>query len=58
MTGLAGVGVVAADRLLDLLGATARDYADLPDRGWIENAALQAPSPIFPRLDMPAAEPS
>jgi methionyl-tRNA synthetase len=48
----------SADKLLDLLGAKGRDYADLPDRGWIDSAQLQPPSPIFPRLELPAAEAS
>ncbi|MBA2919359.1 methionine--tRNA ligase [Sphingomonas sp. MAH-20] len=46
----------SADKLLDLLGATGRAYADLADRGWIETAVLQPPSPIFPRLELPANE--
>jgi methionyl-tRNA synthetase len=45
----------SADRLLDMLGALACDYADLPDREWIDGAMLQPPSPIFPRLELPAA---
>ena len=44
----------SADRLLDQLGATARTYADLPDRSWIDGAVLQPPSPIFPRLELPS----
>ena len=50
----------SADRLLDLLGVgtDARDFAALADRGWIENAVLLPPAPIFPRLDLPAADPS
>ena len=48
----------SADKLLDLLGAKARNYADLFDRNWIESAVLQPPSPVFPRLELPAAEAS
>jgi hypothetical protein len=39
--------------LLDMLGANGRNYADLNDRAWIDQTALQPPSPIFPRLEMP-----
>lgn len=46
----------SADRMLDLLGATGRNFADLDDRSWIDGATLQPPSPIFPRLELPAAE--
>jgi methionyl-tRNA synthetase len=44
----------SADRMLDLLGASGRTFADLDDRGWIGDATLQPPSPIFPRLELPA----
>lgn len=44
----------SADKLLDLLGASGRNYADLPDRRWIDTAELQPPSPIFPRLELPS----
>ncbi|HEV2569473.1 methionine--tRNA ligase [Sphingomonas sp.] len=44
----------SSDRLLDLLGAMGRNYADLADRSWIDTAALQTPAPIFPRLELPA----
>jgi methionyl-tRNA synthetase len=44
----------SADRLLDTLGAQARNYADLKDRRWIDSAQLQPPTPIFPRLELPA----
>lgn len=46
----------SADRLLDLLGTdvSARGFADLVDRNWLERATLQAPTPIFPRLELPA----
>lgn len=43
----------SADKLLDMLGANGRNYADLADRNWIGSAALQPPSPIFPRLELP-----
>jgi methionyl-tRNA synthetase len=43
----------SADKLLDLLGANGRTYADLTDRSWIDTAELQPPSPIFPRLELP-----
>ncbi|MBS0504984.1 MAG: methionine--tRNA ligase [Proteobacteria bacterium] len=46
----------SADRMLDLLGATGRNFADLNDRNWIDSATLQPPTPIFPRLELPAAE--
>ncbi|NNM75416.1 methionine--tRNA ligase [Sphingomonas sp. ID1715] len=44
----------SADKLLDLLGVDARSFADLDDRSWIDSAQLQPPSPIFPRLELPA----
>jgi methionyl-tRNA synthetase len=44
----------SADKLLDMLGASARTFADLADHSWIETAELQPPSPIFPRLELPA----
>jgi len=44
----------SADKLLDMLGADGRTYADLADRSWIDSAELQPPSPIFPRLELPA----
>jgi hypothetical protein len=37
-----------------MLGANGRNYADLADRSWIDGAELQPPSPIFPRLELPA----
>lgn len=46
----------SAERMLDLLGATGRNFADLTDRSWIDGATLQPPTPIFPRLELPAAE--
>ncbi|MFD1611911.1 methionine--tRNA ligase [Sphingomonas tabacisoli] len=44
----------SADKLLDMLGASGRVYAELADRNWIDSAQLQPPSPIFPRLELPA----
>jgi methionyl-tRNA synthetase len=44
----------SADKLLDMLGASGRTYADLADRSWIDTTQLQPPSPIFPRLELPA----
>ena len=44
----------SSDKLLDLLGATERNYADLTDRSWIGAAKLQPPTAIFPRLELPA----
>jgi methionyl-tRNA synthetase len=44
----------SADRLLDTLNAGGRNYADLADRSWIDTAHLQPPTPIFPRLELPA----
>ncbi|HEU4967432.1 methionine--tRNA ligase [Sphingomonas sp.] len=44
----------SADKLLDMLGAGARSYADLKDRSWIDTAEFRPPSPIFPRLELPA----
>jgi len=49
-----------AGRVLDLLGAEARDHAAIDDDGWYERQAvsgfrLATPMPAFPRLDMPAA---
>jgi methionyl-tRNA synthetase len=48
----------SADRMLDLLGVAsdARNYADLADRSWIDGVTLAAPSPIFPRLELPAED--
>lgn len=48
----------SSGKLLDMLGAAGRTYADLEDRSWIDSAELQPPSPIFPRLELPAAEAS
>jgi methionyl-tRNA synthetase len=45
----------SADKLLDMLGAVGRSYADLADHGWIDGTTLQSPTPVFPRLKLPAA---
>jgi methionyl-tRNA synthetase len=49
----------AAGRLLDQLGAEERDHAAIDDDGWIARQAasghrLAAPTPIQPRLELPA----
>jgi methionyl-tRNA synthetase len=49
-----------AGRVLDLLGAEARDHAAIDDDGWYDRQAasgfrLATPTPAFPRLDLPAA---
>ena len=49
----------SAGRVLDQLGAEARDHAAIDDDGWYERQAgsgfrIAPPSPVFPRLDMPA----
>jgi methionyl-tRNA synthetase len=44
--------------LLDMLGAAERSYAALADRSWLDGAALQPPSPIFPRLELAAGDAS
>jgi methionyl-tRNA synthetase len=44
----------SADKLLDMLSAEGRSYVDLEDRSWIDSAQFQPPSPIFPRLELPA----
>jgi len=48
-----------AGRVLDQLGAVERDHAAIDDDGWYDRRAasgspLATPSPVFPRLDMPA----
>jgi methionyl-tRNA synthetase len=53
----------SADKVLDQLGVTARDHAALDDHGWYEALAasgfrLAPPSPVFPRLEVPAEEPA
>jgi methionyl-tRNA synthetase len=42
----------SSDRLLDMLGANDRSYAALADRSWIDQATLQPPAPVFPRLEL------
>jgi methionyl-tRNA synthetase len=51
----------AAGKLLDLLGAEARDHAAIDDDGWYDRQAaagfrFATPTAAFPRLEMPAAE--
>ncbi|TKD50446.1 methionine--tRNA ligase [Sphingomonas baiyangensis] len=51
----------AAGRLLDQIGAEARDHAALADDGWYARLAEQgfriaAPVPIFPRIEVPDEE--
>lgn len=51
----------ASTRLLDQMGAEGRDFAALEDAGWYDRLAasgfvLAAPSPIFPRLELPAED--
>lgn len=48
----------SANAMLDQLGAEARDHAALADDGWYARKAgegfrIAAPTPIFPRLDVP-----
>ncbi|MDP1026181.1 methionine--tRNA ligase [Sphingomonas sp. KR1UV-12] len=50
-----------AGRILDLLGAEARDHAAVDDDGWYARQVaagfkLGTPAPAFPRLEMPAEE--
>ncbi len=52
-----------AGRILDLLGADARDHAAVDDDGWYARQAtggyrIPAPAPAFPRLEMPVEEPA
>ncbi|WP_375381975.1 methionine--tRNA ligase [uncultured Sphingomonas sp.] len=49
----------AAARVLDQIGATARDHAAIDDDGWYDALVdsgfrLAPPSPVFPRLELPA----
>ena len=49
----------AAGRVLDQLGADARDHAAADDDGWYDALAasgftIAPPSPVFPRLELPA----
>ena len=50
----------SAGKVLDQINATERDHAAIDDDGWYDRAAasgrIAPPSPIFPRLDMPAAD--
>ncbi|MBB4154042.1 methionyl-tRNA synthetase [Sphingomonas jinjuensis] len=51
----------AAGKLLDLLGAEARDHAAIDDDGWYDRQVatgfrFATPTAAFPRLEMPAAE--
>lgn len=51
----------AAARVLDQLGADERDHAAIDDDGWYDRLAASGfrfapPTPVFPRLEMPAAE--
>jgi methionyl-tRNA synthetase len=58
---IAPVVPAASAKLLDTIGAEARDFAALEDGGWYDRLiasgfTLAAPTPIFPRLDLPAEE--
>ena len=49
----------SAGRLLDLIGGADRDHAAIDDEGWYARLAdsgfrLATPTPIFPRLEIPA----
>jgi methionyl-tRNA synthetase len=49
----------AAGKVLDQLGAPERDHAAIDDDGWYARQAasglrIAAPSPVFPRLELPA----
>jgi methionyl-tRNA synthetase len=49
----------SAGKVLDQLGADARDHAAIDDDGWYERVAaggfrIAPPAPVFPRLEMPA----
>ena len=49
----------AAGKVLDQLGADERDHAAIDDDGWYERMAasglrIAAPTPVFPRLELPA----
>lgn len=51
----------SAGKLLDQIGADARDHAAIDDDLWYDRHAasgfrLSAPTPIFPRLDLPTGE--
>jgi methionyl-tRNA synthetase len=50
---------VAAGKVLDQVGADARDHAAVDDEGWYDALVasgfrIAPPSPIFPRLELPA----
>lgn len=50
----------SAGKVLDQIGATERDHAAVDDDGWYARHAasgftIAPPSPVFPRLEMPAA---
>jgi methionyl-tRNA synthetase len=50
----------AAGKVLDQLGADARDHAAIDDEGWYDRTAasdfrIVAPQGVFPRLDVPVA---
>jgi methionyl-tRNA synthetase len=58
---IAPVIPAASARLLDQMGAEGRDFAALEDGDWYGRLAgsgftLAPPTPIFPRLDLPAEE--
>jgi len=58
---IAPVVPAASGRLLDQMGAEGRDFAALADDGWYgrlvaSGFTLAAPTPIFPRLELPAEE--
>lgn len=49
---------VAAGKVLDQLGADARDHAAIDDDGWYDGHAasgfrIATPTPVFPRLELP-----
>ena len=48
-----------AGKVLEQIGAEARDHAAIDDEGWYDGHAasgfrLAAPAPVFPRLELPA----
>jgi methionyl-tRNA synthetase len=51
----------AAAKVLDQIGAEARDHAAIDDDGWYARQAasgfvIAPPSPVFPRLELPVTE--
>ncbi|AXJ96440.1 MULTISPECIES: methionine--tRNA ligase [unclassified Sphingomonas] len=51
----------SAGKVLDQLGATERDHAAIDDDGWYgrqvaSGFVMAAPSPVFPRLELPTTE--